>query len=185
MSEATIKIKKVKFIKSQEKIKIEYKRSLDGREDDLTGMFSDEAAPEFYKAMENLSETASGICELPDNMKGRLTVYGVTFHYNKDGNMSAMLHCKLIAPTSKQEIKLDTPMRKCPLDDFVEDMTGQYLTDTAVKNLWNLEAEARKYLEGRRAQMNLFEAGAGEQQPVQEIQSPVAEIIKISETMAN
>ena len=152
-----IRIKKVKYIKSQEKIKIEYRRKIETHEDDLVGLFSDIATPEFYKAIEDLNDTASSICEFTENMKDRLSVYGVTFHYSKDGTMSAMLHCKLIIPTSNQEIKLDTPMRKCPLDENKTDTKEQYLSDIAIQKLWNLEAETKKYLAGKRAQGSLFE----------------------------
>lgn len=55
---------------------------------------------------------------------------------------------------SKTETVINTPMRKCAKSDNPK---GAVLTATAARVLWNLEAEARKYLIGKRAQKSLFE----------------------------
>ena len=55
-----------------------------------------------------------------------------------------------------EETNINTPPMKCP-QSATELNNNKYFTEDAVRDLWALEAEARKYLEGKRAQISLFD----------------------------
>lgn len=117
-------IKKIKIIERTGKIEIDCIRRGEQGEDEVKGLFAEQAAPEFYEAMKALTVPGANILEAPE------------------------------LPESKTETVINTPMRKCAKSDNPK---GAVLTATAARVLWNLEAEARKYLIGKRAQKSLFE----------------------------
>ncbi|WP_196595420.1 hypothetical protein [Pectinatus frisingensis] len=154
----SIKIKKVKVIDSMQKIKIEYTEIHEDIENEMAGTFNEQAAPEFYKAFEKLKAAVVNILEF-DKFKGiekRITPYGVTFHYSKDGTMGAIISSSLELPDAGTTTVINTPMRKCDPDDG--ETESLYFTEATAKSLWKLETETRKYLSGKRAQMSLFGA---------------------------
>ena len=152
-----LRIKKVKVIESTGKIKIDYQMVHDESQDEMSGIFPEEAAPEFYTALERLITPAVNILEMQSLKYAatRIKPYGVTFKYSKDGTMGAIINCKLSLPEAGTEVVINTPMRKCAPDDN-EETAGQYFTESAAKYLWQLEAETRKYLSGKRNQVSLF-----------------------------
>lgn len=155
----SIKIKKVKTLNSEssgERIKIEYTEINGDNYNEMSGTFNELAAPEFYKAFEKLKTAVVNILEL-DKFKGiekRITPYGVTFHYSKDGTMGAIISSNLDLPDSGTSVVINTPMRKCDPDNG--ETEALYFTESTTKALWKLETETRKYLSGKRAQMSLF-----------------------------
>lgn len=149
-------IKKIKIIESTGKIEIDCIRRREQGEDEVKGLFAEQAAPEFYEAMKALTLPGANILEAPE-LAPRLVPFAVTYHYDKDDTMGAIITMKLKLPESKTETVVNTPMRKCAKSDTPK---GPVLTATAARALWNLEAEARKYLTGKRAQKNLFEEDA-------------------------
>lgn len=151
-------IKKIKIIESTGKIEIDCTNTTDKGEDDLKGLFAEAAAPDFYRAMDDLRGSVAGILEAPE-LAARLKPFAVTFHYSKDGRMGAIITAKLELPQAQTETVINTPMRKCAPDD---NAVGTFFTPTTEKRLWALEAEARKYLCGKRAQTNLFDDAAGQ-----------------------
>lgn len=151
-------IKKIKIIESTGKIEIDCIRRGEHGEDEVKGLFAEQAAPEFYEAMEALTVPGANILEAPE-LAARLVPFAVTYHYDKDDTMGAIITMKLKLPESKTETVINTPMRKCAPDD---DTVGTFFTPTTEKRLWALEAEARKYLCGKRAQTNLFDDAAGQ-----------------------
>lgn len=156
MAEQSYEIKKIKIIESLDKIQIECTNTRDAGKDDLKGIFSEKAAPEFYDAMKALNGSVANIIEAPE-LAQRLKPFAVTFHYSKDGRMGAIITAKLELPQT--ETVINTPMRKCAPDD---NAVGVFFTPTTEKRLWALEAEARKYLCGKRAQTSLFDDAAGQ-----------------------
>ena len=152
-----LRIKKVKVIESTGKIKIDYQMLHGESQDEMSGIFPEEAAPEFYMAFERLIIPAVNILEMKSLKYAytRIKPYGVTFNYSKDGTMGAIINCKLSLPEAGTEVVINTPMRKCAPDDN-EETAGQYFTESAAKYLWQLEAETRKYLSGKRNQVSLF-----------------------------
>lgn len=156
---SALKIKKVKVLGTDEKIKIDYTELHNESEDEISGTFPEPAAPEFYEAFKKLKIAVCNILEFSKfkGMEDRLTPYGVTFKYSKDGTMGAIISAKLSLPDAGTEVVINTPLRKCAPDDESDDLT-MYFTDTTRKNLWTLEQETRKYLSGKRAQIALFGA---------------------------
>lgn len=149
-------IKKIKIIESTGKIEIDCIRQGEHGEDEVKGLFAEQAAPEFYDAMKALTGSVANIIEAPE-LAQRLKPFAVTFHYSKDGRMGAIITAKLELPQAQTETVINTPMRKCAPDD---NAVGTFFTSTTEKRLWALEAEARKYLCGKRAQTNLFDDAA-------------------------
>jgi hypothetical protein len=165
MAENGLRIKKVKVIESTGKIKIDYQMVHGESQDEMSGIFPEEAAPEFYEAFNKLVIPVCNILELQTlkNAETRVKPYGVTFHYSKDGTMGAVISSKLSLPDAGTEVVINTPMRKCAPDDD-SDETSTYFTESAAKFLWQLETETRKYLSGKRNQTTLFGANG---QPLQ------------------
>lgn len=145
-------IKKIKIIESTGKIEIDCIRRGEQGEDEVKGLYAEQAAPEFYEAMKALTLPGANILEAPE-LAARPVPFAVTYHYDKDDTMGAIISSRLLLPGSKGETVVNTPMRKCRPD---ETAPGVFLTPTAAKRLWTLELEARKYLQGKRAQTNLF-----------------------------
>ena len=96
--------------------------------------------------MKALTLPVANILEAPE-LAARLVPFAVTYRY---------------------ETVVNTPMRKCRMD---ETAPGAFLTPTTAKRLWTLELEARKYLHGKRAQTNLF--GGEEENVTQQEQARV------------
>lgn len=163
MNKSNIRIKKVKYMESVGKIVIEYERMRDEHCDLVTLTSDEKAAPEFYEALKRLTAPVVNLLELekvaiiPSELLLRFTPYGITFHYDKNDVMGAVLSTKFALPEAGTEIAINTPMRKCKPDDQTE---GLFFTESMAKFLWELEAQARLYVSGKRAQMSLFgEAG--------------------------
>lgn len=151
-------IKKIKIIESTGKIEIDCIRRREQGEDEVKGLFAEPAAPEFYEAMKALTGSVANIIEAPE-LERRIKPFAVKFHYSKDGCMGAIITAKLELPQAQTETVINTPMRKCaPGDNAV----GVFFTPTTEKRLWALEAEARKYFCGKRAQTSLFDDATGQ-----------------------
>jgi len=157
MGKRSMTIKKVKLVNDGKKkaIAVDYRLTRDNIDDELTGLFREEAAPEFYTAFEALRGHVEEILEIEGRgLEGRIYPYGVTFHYSKDGTMGAIISSKFGLPDAGTSIVLNTPMRKC---GQTEDSDGStFLTEAAAKALWTVEGETRKYIAGKRAQISLF-----------------------------
>ena len=155
MSETSIVIKKVKYSHKAEKIAIVYERQRDGHSDELSLLSDEEAAPEFYAALEALTGSVCNILEISMmDFKNRITPYGVTFHYDKDDVMGAMISFRLDTPIAGDCIHANTPMRKCAPDDT---SVGTFFSRETTKALWEIEHQAQKYISGHRAQVTLFD----------------------------
>lgn len=141
-------IRKVKYLPKAEKIKIDYMKN----GDEFNGTFTEPAAPEFYTALQNLTGPVCTICELnPEKFQPRIEPFGVTYSYAKEGEvMRASIQSKFHMPQSDTDTVLNTPSRtvSTEVEDGVDELTCNLLL--------TLEAEARKYLKGQRAQQNLF-----------------------------
>ena len=109
-------IKKIKVIESMGKIEIDCTNTTDKGEDDLKGLFAEAAAPDFYRAMDDLRGSVAGILEAPE-LAARLKPFAVTYHYGKDGRMGAIISAKLALPMAWTETVVNTPMRKCPIGE--------------------------------------------------------------------
>lgn len=159
---ADITINKVKIMGDQEKINILFTKKT-AEHTMIYQVTGDElAAPEFYQAFEKLTRSCLNIFEFPEDFMPRLNPYGVSFKYDSNDVMSAVISCKLDLPESGTSIALNTPNKKCPEDAVDAQDKAKFFSDTTVKALWEVEKEARKYLDGKRAQMDLFGDTDGE-----------------------
>lgn len=158
---SSIQINKIKYSEKAEKTTIDFSRNIDGHQADYTGTFDEQAAPEFYTALQVLRNPVLNILQFKfEDFKDRITPYGVNYRYAKDGTMSAIISSKLAVGNTK--IEINTPMRSCPTEDIVDETSEQYFDDPTVAALWELETQARKYLDGKRAQMSLFGSDGSE-----------------------
>lgn len=139
-------IKKIKLIKKQNKINLVY--LLNG--DEMSGMFSEPADPDLYKCFDNLAHEVGDILELPDDMDDRIEPFGVTYSHSSDV-MKASIAAKFIMPASDTETVINTPTRK--VSTILEDG----LSNSTCELLERLEQDAISYLNGKRAQTELFD----------------------------
>lgn len=157
-----IQIAKVKYRESEGKIFIAYTRKANEFTDVRTSNSDEKAAPEFYEAMEALREHAGRILGFTDGQVACLRPHTVNFSYDKEEHMGAIISCVYETPSGKMT-NINTPLMKCPTDEVDAQSPGFFDEDT-VKALWEMELQARKYLDGQRAQMSLFgeEPGAAD-----------------------
>lgn len=158
----TIQIAKVKYRESEGKIFIGYTRKADEFTDIRTSNSDEKAAPEFYEAMEALREHAGRILGFTEAQTENLRPHTVNFSYDKEECMGAIISCVYETPSGKPT-NINTPLMKCPKDEVDAQNDGFFDEDT-VEALWEMECQARKYLDGHRAQMSLFgeELGAAD-----------------------
>lgn len=151
--ESNLLITKVKADKS---IFIGYTRKTKNHADVRTSKCDEPPRPELHQAFFNLQKHAAHILGFTEALQIlRLKVHTVNFTYEFDGRMGAQMCCTYKCPNG-EETNINTPPMKCPQSE-TEFKSDSYFTEDAVKALWALEAEARKYLEGKRAQTSLFD----------------------------
>ena len=162
--QSKLQITKVKCKTSENKIFIGYTRSSDNFTDVRTSDSDEQAAPEFYEKLKALNVHAGFILGFTQEQILSLTPHSVNYSYDKDKRMSAIISCLYETPSGKI-ININTPLLKCPIDDE-EGKSAGFFTAKAVEALWDMELEARKYLDGKRAQVSLFgeEPGASSQE---------------------
>lgn len=158
MSEkSTIRIRKIKLADKGEKIIMAYERSVNNQWDEYHFTSSEQAAPEFYEAFDKLAGHAACLCELPGRYDERFEVYGVNFRYSgEESIMGATMSAKMELEFSNTPLILNTPFKKSGPDNGDDFDNEQYLSEECVKALWELERQARLYIDGKRAQVSLF-----------------------------
>lgn len=125
-----IRIKKAK-INSDKKVVLAYEKQVRGGIwDEYCFTCSDQARPEFYQAIGKLAPYVVEMCELPEEYLQKNLVRGVSFSYGGADEQSY-----------------------CPGSDGDE---KQLLSDDCVRALDILCEEAELYIDGERAQGNLF-----------------------------
>ena len=160
--ENTVTVNKVQYRKSEEKIFVEYLLQRNGQFDVVKLLSNEQAAPEFYEALEALIPAVCELLELPSgNFEKRITPLSVSFKYDAAGTMGAVITSTLHMPDAGVDVAINTPFRRCWTSN---DEAGVFFTSATAEDLWNLEQEARRYIEGQRAQMDLF--GANEEAEV-------------------
>lgn len=151
----SVKINKVKYNESEDKIFVAYTQNIDGKTDIRTSKSNDKAAPEFYTALNALRSHAGGILGFTEAQIAVLVPHTVTFSYTKNDIMGAIISCKYSTPNAKV-ININTPLMYCPEDEVDAQSLG-YFDEETVKALWEVEMQTRKYLDGKRAEMSLFD----------------------------
>ena len=149
-------IKKIKYLESADKIVIEYERRYKDKNPSYhISTFSEKAAPEFYEALEKLIKPACNILGLGALFLKRLKPHTVSYKYSEDGTMSAAISCLLYSPRADKDNNINVPLMRCPADETEAGQAG-FFTQEEVDALWKLETEARKYLDGKRNQIQLW-----------------------------
>lgn len=165
-----MRFKKIK-ITSDEKIHLEYEEeNRQGSFDEYSFTSSEKPRPEFYKAMQDLAEFVCEICEFPSEDVEKIAVRGVSFSYaGEDDTMGAVITAQKELIYSNCPLNINTPHKP---SDFYSEQEGdpdQLLSSDCVYALEELIEEAEKYIDGERAQIDMF----SEEEPVEEEAEPV------------
>ena len=121
--------------------------------------------PEMAQAFKALAYEVLLLCELPEDYLGRLEVRSVSLNYGgKQETMGATFSARMKLNYSNAPLNLNTPNK--PVEPYSE---GNYddeilqkmcLRPECVEKLENLIDEANYYVDGNRAQGNLFDNSA-------------------------
>lgn len=153
-----IRIKKIKFTPT-EKISIQYEKKNKKVHtwDEYSMTCADLPRPQLRNAMQDLGPHIIEMCELPKNYLDRITVTGVSFSYGGDKDvMGATITSQMKLTFSNCDLNLNTPHKASESYNEYEADPKQLLTDDCIKVLDNLCAEIKLYIEGERAQINMF-----------------------------
>ncbi|MEA3346935.1 MAG: hypothetical protein U9Q21_02460 [Candidatus Auribacterota bacterium] len=158
-----MRIKKVRNIGNGEKVKIDYESENSAGGFDIMSLeCADAARPEFYDALHALIPQVIQTLELPADWKPRITVSGFTLSYDKSNTMSAVIVAKRELENSSSPHNLATPIKGQFFHD--EDQpdimsTDKHFDEEMEKKLITAMGEAVRYIQGNRAQRDLFEGG--------------------------
>lgn len=153
-----IRLKKVKVTKENKIMMIYEKQSKTGMYDEYQFSCSEQARPEFYKALQELAPHVIEMCELPDDYLPRITVKSVSFSYGGDKEvMGATISSAMKLNDSYCDLNLNTPHKAS--DSYSEGPADemQLLSDDCIDALVLLQKEAKLYIGGDRAQGKLFD----------------------------
>lgn len=153
------RVRKVKIDKNG-KITIDWEVKVEqmGGWDEYHMKCSDRANPELYDAMENLVQDVLMLCEFPTNWKDSITVHGVSFSYSDEDVKGAVITAQRMLEHSSAPLNLNTPHKPYePYNPDQEDIDPDtLLPEETCERLNILDNEANKYIDGDRAQGNLF-----------------------------
>lgn len=158
-----IRFKKVKKT-SDDKIHVEYERMNDqGQWDEHSMKSNQQPAPSFDLALDNLIPHVEEMCELPegDHQQFPYTVRGVSFSYGGENEtLGATITVTRSLRNSNSPLVLNTPHKiEEPYAEGADET--QVMTTDCLIDLKTLQAEADSYLNGKRAQKDMF----AEQEP--------------------
>jgi hypothetical protein len=153
-----MRIKKVKITPEKKILMVYEKSSRNNSWDEYSFTCSDEARPEFYKAIKKLATHVIEMCELPDNYLSKITVRGVTFSYGgEDEVMGATISAAMELEKSYPNLNINTPHKASEMyNPKSEPDEKQLLSDDCVRDLNALQDECESYIKGERAQGSMF-----------------------------
>ena len=163
MEETTkqIIISKVKFVKDG--IRINYEKYRDSYWDTLQLTSEEKAAPEFYDAFHHLGSHIATIMSFTGEVIYRIIPNEVVLAYSSSGELSVKFGFKLYLPISGESVSVVTPALKEP-PSTMNNPTGaehpKFMATQTWEAVQHLLDETEKYINGRRAQGNLFESDA-------------------------
>lgn len=147
-----LKVKYAKF-----KVTLEWeKKNKKGDWDQYSMTCSDEPKPEFKAALGAMDRDVIEMCELPETYLTRIVVTGVSFSYGGEKEVrGATVTAQMHLNKSNVALNLNTPHK---VEEFYADDGDpkQLLTDGCIGRLGELEVEAEAYVNGDRAQGELF-----------------------------
>lgn len=153
-------ISKVKLVKDG--IRINYEKYRESYWDTLQLTSEEKAAPEFYNAFQYLGSHIANIMSFTGEiMEHRIIPNEVVLAYSSSGELSVKFGFNLYLPLSGEYVSVMTPALKEP-PSTMKNPTGAEHTDFLANQTWeavqHLLDETEKYINGSRAQMNLFES---------------------------
>jgi hypothetical protein len=142
-----IRWRKIK-VTPEQKVFLEYQVKRGKQWDDHTFQCSDMGLESFYDAFKALAEHVQEICELPeeDLIDLRLTVKGVTFTYGGERDTPGAVL------TGSRKLKFSNT----PLNLVTPHKTVEPYGEGQDEDMKVLQAEAERYLNGERQQVDLF-----------------------------
>lgn len=152
-----IRMKKVK-ITNEKKISMMYELlNKNGVWDEYSFTCSDQARPEFYSAMKDLSRHVVEMCELPSDYISKIEVRGVSVSYSgEDEVMGSTISAQMTLENSNCNLNLNTPHKASNSYSGGEADDKQLLSCDCIDDLKALYAECELYINGDRAQGSLF-----------------------------
>ena len=145
---------KIKY--SKERIIIEYDEEKGVGTNNLTLNSFEAPAPSFKKAFKRLEKWVNEICEL--NLSSKevstlISIIGVSFSWTND-IMGAVISAKKHLEGTPAPLILNTPHK--PSEPYGKNADeGNVLDNDCIEDLENLQKEAEKYLNGKRAQVKI------------------------------
>ena len=114
---------------------------------------ADPPRPELRDELTHWQNHIAKICELPEDYAKRITVRGISISYSEDG-MGIVASGTMELKTNAAPLCINTPYKP---DSVGENMSEDFaLTAEQYDDLENLCEEAYRYINGDRAQQNLF-----------------------------
>ena len=158
-----MRFQKIKYSKGRVKIEYELRNKIKKDWDQLLLVCSDEPKPEFQTALQVLSEDVIKMCELPEDYQKRIMVTGVSFSYGGDDEiMGATIISQMALNHSNINLNLNTPHK--PSEPYSEGGdASQCLSADCIEHLTSLMLEAEDYVNGNRAQGELFQEAPKEE----------------------
>lgn len=166
MENKDLRFTKIKYDGS--KVRLEYEKvRKDGDPDEFVLHSSDKPDPAFDAALQALAVDVVTICELIPSDTERLKVRGVTLTHTND-ILGVVVTALKTLNTSNAPMVINTP--HLPSESY-SDNEDEPTTPTGMwERLVVLEAEALRYLNGERAQGDLFAEATSESEPAVAIQ---------------
>lgn len=150
-----MRFKKIKF--NGQKVTLVYERETkDGGWDEYSLSCSDQPLPSFKDALQSLAQDIREMAELPEDYLTRITVTSVSLSYaGEEEVMGAVITGQMLLYHSVVGLNINTPHK--PSAPYGEDADPkQLLTEDCVKRIEELIRAAEKYVDGERAQGELF-----------------------------
>jgi hypothetical protein len=150
------RITKVKY--DGERVAIAYDEvKLGGAADHYTLDCDDAPAPGFTRALQKLAKHILELCELAEEYGQGLTVRGVSFSYSGEhGVMGAVVTALKTLQMVSSPLVLNTPHQtEAPVSDSGD--PSVCMTSAFAKDLQAVQVQAERYIDGKRAQVSLFE----------------------------
>lgn len=149
------RILKAKYAKFKVTLEWEVKNKK-GDWDQYTMTCSDEPLPAFKEALAALDQDVLEMCEQPENYLTRIVVTGVSFDYSGEKEvLGATITGQMNLHKSNVPLNLNTPHK---IKEFYADDGDpkQLLTEDCAERLKGLATQAEAYIDGERAQGELF-----------------------------
>ena len=156
-----VKVKRICKIKinKENRVEINYQqKSQSGGWNDFTMSCIEKGEPELYIALNGMNQDVIEMCEQPLGYIERVTVKGVSFSYGGEKEvMGATISASMKLEHSHCPLNINTPHKASESYNDGEADIKQLLSGECVDRLHALHKRAERYVDGVRAQGNLFE----------------------------